>query len=121
MPFGIPPPATAVKVTDTLVRVDAQAITNGSAITIGLHGNSGSPTLKLPAAFQPTAYTDEDQNLVSLQDAISVALERPGSEAVATPIEIVKTGTTEADFLITITNTSGTTPSTALTFYVRYQ
>ena len=113
--------ATVKKVTDTLCRITGLSLAQGASGTIQLHGGNSGASVKLPAAFQPAPYTDEDQNLVSLQDAVSVLVTRVGAETVLTPIEIVKTGTTSADFTITVTNNSAGSASTNLEFYVRFK
>jgi hypothetical protein len=110
---------TVKLVTDTLVRITGISLAHSANGTIGLHGNSGAPGVRLPAAFKPESFRDDDGNLVSLQDAISVLMVRAGVEAVVVPISVVKTGTTDADFLITLTNTQDANDSASLEIYVR--
>ncbi len=119
---------TAKMVGTNLVRVLIDSMRSGASIKIGLHAFAGSPApdLTLPRDFQPNTYSDDfggGSVKVYLQDSIQVwpknYLQSGGGTA--HPLEIVKTGTTPADFLITITNNAVDELTTGnLELYVRF-
>lgn len=111
--------ATVKAVSDRIVRITGLSLAGNASGIIGLNGATGSaPDVKTPATFQPSPY-NYDGSVVALQDAISVSI--APDAAVANPLQVfaAKTGTTPADFRITVTNSSGSaTPE--LEFYVRF-
>jgi hypothetical protein len=89
--------------------------------TIGLHGETGTPPeVILPVGFQPLTYQYGNvPGLVSLQDSITVEVAAAGAVTNALQVNVVKTGTTAADFRATVTNSSGSA-SPALEMYVKF-
>lgn len=113
--------ATVVVVSDDMVRITGLTLAGGASGTIGLAQSTGSPGVLLPGEFMPGAGAySGPAGAVALQDAVEVDV-RVGATGVATPtpFAIVKTGTTLLDFLITITNVSGTL-SAATEIYVKF-
>jgi len=113
--------ATVVQVADDVVRITGLSLAGAAAGTIGLSTSTGSPGVALPAAFQPAPYVGPNGQAVALQDAVEIDV-RNAATGIATPVPIavVKTGTTPLDFLITITNLTGSTLSPALEIYVKF-
>lgn len=110
--------ATIKQLSGNLIRITGLSLGSGANGTIGLHGNSGSPGVRLPASFDPQPYSLPSGD-VSLQDAVDcrVGFAATGV-ATALTFAVVKTGTDASDFLITVTNNQATA-SGALEFYIR--
>ncbi len=111
--------ATVKAVSDRIVRITGLSLAGSASGTIGLSGaGGGAPDVKTPATFQPSPY-NYDGSVVSLQDSISLSFQADAAVTSALQVSAAKTGTTQTDFRITVTNTSGTaTPE--LEFYVRF-
>lgn len=102
-----------VKITDGLFRVTGVSLGIGASGTIGF--TAGTNEVEL------TAPTWEPNGDVTLQDAISVLVNVVGAGvATAVPVRVVKTGTTQANFVITLTNNDGAAVTAGLEIYVRY-
>lgn len=98
--------ATVKQVSDSIVRITGLSLAAGASGTIGLSGATGTtPGATLPASFKAVPYAYNSSN-VPLADALEVtALPAATGVATAIPTAIVKSGTTEADWRATITNT----------------
>jgi hypothetical protein len=105
--------AVVTKVSDREFRITGLSLANGAAGTIGLDGGTGDVDLVAGWAAYAAA------SLVTLQDAIRVTIGLAGVAAVAPAIQVVKTGTTVADFLATLTN-GGAAPSGDMEIYVEF-
>lgn len=82
--------------------------------------SSPGATVRLPAAFLCSPYT-YDGHVVELQDSIRCSVENgEASGAVQAPISVVKTGSTVDDFVITLTNNSGSVDSPDQEIVVRF-
>ena len=110
--------AAVVQVSDRQVRITGLSLAAAASGTIGLFGATGTaPDVTLPAAFKPGVY-DYGTTDVALASSIrceSVYADTAGGEVTLT---VAKTGTTAADFRITVTNTDGLTASSGLELYV---
>jgi hypothetical protein len=107
------------QVSDREVRITGVLLTTGASGTIALTGHTGTtPDITLPAAFKPAPY-DYSTATVSLIDSIQCTLRYIDGTGVVTNCVIAKTGTTNADFRITVTNPSGSSTS-AMEMYVEY-
>lgn len=99
--------ATVVQISDREVVITGLSLASAAAGTIGLFHNSGSPGVRLPEAFKPQPFVYGTAT-VSLSSALEVTVENAATGvATAIPISIVKSGTTELDWLATLTNTHG--------------
>lgn len=108
--------AVIKKVADGLLRITGLSLAAGAAGTIGLHGGAGEVDLPQDPTQDWGPYGD-----VTLQDAVQVSMVPVTDVAnFAIPIRVVKTGTTLADFLITLTNDEAAVASADLEIYVRY-
>jgi hypothetical protein len=98
--------AVVKQVSDSIVRITGLSLAFGQSGTIGLFGRTLSPDVRLPEPFKTVGYAAEGSP-VPLQDAIECTSKDAGvtPNTPAVPIAIVKSGTTTADFTITITNT----------------
>ncbi len=118
MAFGGTP--TIVQVNDRLVRITgvnlASANTSG---TIRLTGGPASD-LTLPANFHASGFT-YNGSPVSIQDAVRVNI-NPVSAGPLTNLQpsVSKTGTTQSDFQITITNTSASLTTQTLEIEISF-
>lgn len=91
-------------VSESKTRITGLSLLTGASGTISLHEGTGS--VKCPEAFKPRPY-DDGFGDVSLQDSVEVSVwPVDGAGEVGMPFKIVKSGTTPADFLVTITDTS---------------
>lgn len=98
---------TVHQISDREVRITGVSLASAAAGTIALFGHAAGPDVVLPAAFQPSPY-EYNGATVSLQDSIElIPVNAAIGVATAIPLAVVKTGTTPADFLITVTNTHG--------------
>lgn len=116
------------QVSDGIVRITAGegglSLAAGASGVIVLHGAVAPPpgAVILPVSFQPHIYEFSNiPGMVTLQDSIDVS-NQPAAVGTATaiPVATVKTGTTPADFAITLTNTHGATPTPNLEIYVKF-
>ncbi len=112
--------ATVKLVSDSVVRITGLSLAGAASGTISLAEATGAD-VECPAAFKPRTYVSSGGVAVALQDAVEV-LVLVGGLGVTTqvPIAVVKTGTTLAGFLITLTNTTAATASAALEIYIRF-
>jgi hypothetical protein len=112
------------QISDRMVRITEVSLASAAAGTIVLTGAVSPPSgsVTLPSAFQPTPYAyGTETALVTLQDAIEATNQAAAiGVATAIPVSTVKTGTTPADFVITLTNTHGSLATPALEIYVRW-
>lgn len=106
------------QITDRMVRVTGLSLGASATGTIGLNGNTGTPGVRLPAAFQPAPYTYAGAT-VSLQDSVRCEVVPAVGATQTFPIGVVKSGTTDADFLMTLANT-GASVSGNLEFYITF-
>lgn len=109
--------AVISRVADRLFRITGLSLAAAAVGTIGLDGGTGEVDLNTGGMWG--AYKDAAGATVSIQDSIHVEIGLAGVAAVAPAIQTVKTGTTVADFLATLTN-GGAAPSGALEIYVEY-
>lgn len=95
-------------VTDTCVRISGAELDAGEDGVIGLSDATGAPPdLLLPGHFDPRPYVIPDDP-VGLQPMVTVMVQPAGGgPLVAVPIVVTKTGTTDANFRITLTNVAG--------------
>lgn len=97
--------ATITQINDRLVRITGVTLAADSAGTIGLFGFVGPVDITLPAAFHVSAFSYAG-NPVSLQDAIAVRITLISANAVSNlEPSVLKSGTTVADFLVSVNNT----------------
>lgn len=118
---------TITLVADNLVRLWLSDISEnffglaeGDSGTISLFEGAGE--VVLPAAFKPRVYHSENATDVTLQDSIQVEItNEAGGVILSSPIRVVKTGTTPANFLITLTNDAvAEVGSAVFELYVRF-
>lgn len=112
--------ATIVQVSDGLCRITGLSLAGGAAGTIGLHGKTVAPDVRLPAGFKPEAYSTPE-GAVALQDNVSCDVIKAAADTHGVSFTVAKTGTTDADFAITVTNDDGVNASPALEMYVRFK
>jgi hypothetical protein len=107
--------ATVKKVSDNLTRVTGLSLAASASGTIGLSGGTGDVDIVDQLDWQPL-------DGVTLQDAIWVTLTY-GADVAGYDEEpsIVKSGTTQADFLITFTNNDGDVATPALDIYIHFR
>lgn len=128
MPFiGVP----VVKlVSDRLVRITGVSLNaEGGTGTISLFEYANIPAppdVRLPDDFQPRPYDlpDVEGGVVTLQDSVQAYVIFAGALlAIAPPIQVVKSGATPQDFLITLVNNQLVEGGNSgdLEIYVRWQ
>lgn len=109
--------ATVTQISDSICRITGLSLANAATGTIALNGASGTPGVRLPEAFQPKPYTYGGGN-VALADQLVVDVFAAAASASYQVPAVIKSGTTEADFLITLNNAfASATP--ALEIYVK--
>jgi len=125
MAFSGTPVVTLV--TDNLVRIspgsgeeDSFVLEPGQSGTITLFGGAPAGDVVLPETFQPADYVSAGGD-IGLQDSIQVSVTPLSQSSIVQPISVEKTGTTEANFVITLTNSSGDeSGGPELEIYVRF-
>ncbi len=101
------------KITDGLFRITGVSLAASAAGTIGFAPGSSEAEITAPE-WAP-------QGDVTLQDAVSLLINPVGAGAsTAVPCRVVKTGTTQANFVATITNNDGAAATANLEIYVRF-
>lgn len=103
-------------VSEGMVRVTGVSLASGASGTISLSGGTGE--VKLPAQFAPKTYAIEGST-VALADQVDCTNKPATAVTTSIPITTAKTGTTPADFLITLTNAHGSLTSPGLELYIR--
>jgi hypothetical protein len=106
---------------------DRKALITGLSLAAAATGTislaAGAGAVHLPAGFQPTPYNPGQPGSasgVTLQQSVEVNTNPNSAVATAIPIEIVKTGSTSTDFLITLTNNHGSIASPNLEIWVEW-
>jgi hypothetical protein len=113
--------ATVVQVSDRIVRITGLSLASAAVGTIGLTGHTGgAPGVTLPASFKTEHYAYLGVN-VPFVSAIECTVQAAATGvATAIPVAVVKSGTSLADFLISITNTHGSLATPALEIMVKF-
>jgi len=105
--------ATVVRVSEDLFRITGLSLAASAAGTIGFTAGSNE--------VEFTAPEWDPHGDVTLQDAISCLINPVGAGvATAVPVRVVKTGTTQANFVLTLTNNDGAAATAALEIYVKF-
>ena len=110
--------ATIKKVSEGLLRVTGLSLAAGASGTIGLFGIGVGADVELPE--NPTKGWKPYED-VSLQDAVQVTA-NPVADVAGydEALRVVKTGTVDSDFLITVTNDDGDVATPELELYIRF-
>lgn len=114
--------AVVKQVADNLVRITGVSLAaEGVSGTIGLFPKAVAPDVRLPEGLKAHADSRPSGD-VSLQDSIQVEINNTSNAATAQPLQVVKTGTTPEDFVITVTNNAAVEggDSGDLEIYVRW-
>jgi hypothetical protein len=111
--------AVVTLVADNLVRITGLSLLGAAEGTIALD-EAVAAGVNLPAAFKPRRYVNGIATTVSLQDNIEISMVAVTAVTTLVPIQVVKTGSTLAGFLITMTNTTVATASAGLEIYIRH-
>ena len=111
--------ANIQQVSDSIVRVSGLSLAAGASGTIGLAVFSGTPDVRLPAGFQPTAYTYNGDS-ITLGDALDVTAQpNAASPAMVGPIAVVKSTAKPSSWFATLTNPTASASAT-LEIYIKY-
>ncbi len=107
--------ATIKKITDSLCRVTGLSLAAGASGTIGLFGGGGEVDLPEDPTKGWQGFGD-----VTLQDSVQVTV-NPVTDVAGydEALRVVKSGTVQDDFLVTITNDDGDVATPDLEIYVR--
>ncbi len=113
--------AVVKQVAENVVRITGLSLAGAAAGTISLHKGTGQVVLPRDCD-QWAPYDDKfSTGKVEMDDAVQVYINRAGVEAVAVPVQQVKTGGSDpTTFLITLTNSTAGTATAALEIYVRF-
>jgi hypothetical protein len=113
--------ATVVQVSDRIVRITGLSLASAAVGTIGLTGHTGStPGVTLPESFKTEHYAYLGVNVPFASAIECVVVPAATGVATAIPVSVVKTGTSLADFLISLTNTHGSLATPNLEIYVTF-
>lgn len=108
--------AVVKKISDRLFRITGVSLAADASGTIGFSDKTVAPEVELEAP------TWDPYGEVTLQDAVQVKMNPVTDVSAAVPISVVKTGTTHADFVITLhnDNAGGGAASADLEIYVEF-
>lgn len=111
--------ATVKQVSDSMVRITGLSLGSGASGVIGFFDAVGTDVeVHLPDAFQTKHYTYAGVN-VPFQDAIDVNVVPAAALAAFQLPAVIKSGTSRADFRITLTNAfASVTPG--MEIYVKF-
>jgi hypothetical protein len=113
--------ATVKQVSDRCFRITGLTLaTQGASGTIGLEGNTGDVDLNAGGVWGAYNQSSAQGGAVSLIDAVDCRINLVGAAVVAPAVAITKTGTTPADFLVTLTN-QGAASTTAMEIYITFE
>lgn len=111
------------QVTDRMVRITGVSLAAAASGVIALHGAVSPPVgaVILPEGFIVGTYDYANTpGVVTLQDAVDVQAKIAATgTTTSVPIATIKTGTTPADFLATLTNGDDDGATALLEIYVR--
>lgn len=105
-------------ISSTKARITGLSLAGAASGTIGLDGGTGE--VDLPALFKAQPYTGPAGTLVTLIESIEVRLNVVTAVTTLIPISVVKTGTEQATWLATLTNTTAATASAGLEIIVEF-
>lgn len=112
--------AAIKQVSDRCFRITGLTLaTQGAVGTIGLEGNTGDVDLNAAGVWGAYNQASVQGGAVSMIDAIDVKINLVGAAVVAPAVQIVKTGTTPANFIATLTNL-GAASTTEIEIYVTF-
>lgn len=103
------------KIADNLFRITGVSLAGDASGTIGFSDKAVAAEVSMVAPDWDPLGT------VSLIDGVQVSITLLSDVTSAVPISVVKTGTTHADFVITLHNDSAATASAELEIYVRWR
>ncbi len=107
------------KISDRLFRITGVSLAGDASGTIGFSDKTVAPEVEIEApTLQP--YKLAGSVAVSLQAAVQTLINPVTDVTSAVPISVVKTGTTHADFVITVHNDTAATASGGLEIYVEF-
>jgi hypothetical protein len=111
--------ATIKQISDSMVRITGLSLASGATGTIALSAHTGAtPDVVLPASFKTEHYAYLSSN-VTFQDAIDCQVQAGAAAAAFQLPAVIKSGTTTADFRVTLNNAfASATP--AMEIYVRF-
>ena len=98
------------------VRITGVSLAGAASGTIGFSDKTVAPEVQL--GLLPDWQPHELDGVVSLQDKIDVKVNITTDVTTPVPISVVKTGTSHADFVITVHNDTAATASASLEIYV---
>lgn len=116
------------QISDRCVRVTGVSLATAATGVIQLAAGTTGGAVLLPASFKPVPYKyDPTGNTVSLQESVRVTVvpvTTVGTAGLTLPVSVVKTGTTNANFTITFTNTTsagGAASSSGMEIYIEFR
>jgi hypothetical protein len=96
------------QISDRIVRITGLSLAGSASGTIGLNGATGTPPdVRLPVGFLPAPYAYDGGGLVTLADSVKLEYTPTNLVASFVAVDTTKSGTTTADFRITLHNSSG--------------
>lgn len=113
--------ATIKKISDSLYRITGLSLAAAAAGTIAFAENAAASEVDITAPeIQPYETVGTHGGTVNIAEGIQVdVVVAEAGLAVTEPVSVVKSGTTKADFLITLTNPDAAA-SGALEIYIRW-
>lgn len=113
--------AVIKQISDRCFRITGLTLaTQTAAGTIGLEGNTGDVDLNAGGMWGAYSQASAQGGDVALTDAVNVRINLVGAAVVAPAVAVAKSGTTPADFLITLTN-NGAASTTEIEIYVTFE
>jgi hypothetical protein len=113
--------ATVTQISDRKCLITGLSLAAGATGTISLAAGAGA--VLLPAGFQPKPYNNGAPGSaagITLQESIQCTTNPNSAVATAIPVEVVKTGNDNVDFLLSLTNNHGSIASPNLEIWVEW-
>lgn len=109
------------KISDKMFRITGVSLAGDASGTIGFSDKSVAAEVSLVApTWQPYRIPGGQGGVVSLQAAVK-CIQNPVTDVTTpVPISIVKSGTTHADFVITLHNDTAATAGPGMEIYVQF-
>lgn len=112
--------ATIHQVSDRKIRITGLSLAGDASGVIGFPGETVPAEVELPPLPSWLPYKNAQDVLVTLADAVECRTNPTTDVTAGVPISIVKSGTDQSDFKLTLHNDTAATASGVLEIYIEF-